>query len=522
MSHRRSSSLSGSTRVADLQPEPPPPPSSHQSSPRQEGRRAPPRKALSVDTGKGAVDQDEEYYSGRRGGPPGAGGRPLEIASAALTTIGNKSEEFIQLFDEKCDDIENGPIAQSAKATAHRAAEVIEEKVLKHVKLPEEVYEVLHEIEKTQAYQAARCGVNKAYSYVEPILSRVNSGEEEEQVEFVIPPHLENQFIKNLRGADSPKSSRPYDRSFELDSEHYQPIVDPRDSLPEIKISDETGRSSIVSLNTGSLLKERAPDTLSLVSMADSERQYEIIRPNKFYKTPPLPKPVPRKRRSLLVKCGSNETRTTSLPDVDEEDQKDIQRRLAKSVTLPTCECPQDARTPQQPLGAVGTKGTGTAGGSPKRGTGAISSSSSGSQLKKLQRQETIGDNLGGPKLMRSSNFEISDGSREDEPLMPWKTKIKGIPEEELKERLKDKLDSVVCINGKTYIIHQRSSEQDKKEREKYGGASEFFEESIGFTWEDVTGINSIPSPYSHLLYFNFYTFYTRFIKFFFFFSSSQ
>lgn len=462
MSHRRSSSLSGGTRVAELQPEPPPPSSSLQSYSYQEGHKAPPRKALSVDTGSGV--EVEEYYSGRRGT-----GR-LEFASHALSTIGNKSEEIIQRFDEKCDYIENGPIAQSAKATAHKAAEVIEEKVLKHVRLPDEVYEVLHEIEKTQAYQTAKCGVHRAYSYVEPIISRVNSQEvEDDQVDFVIPPNLENQFLK---GTDSPSISRPYNRSFELDIQQYQ-VYEPRESVPEIKISDETGRSSIITLNSESLLKEKAPDTFSLASAADSEFQYEVIRPNKLYKTPPLPKPFPKKRRSFKSKTNNNiGSDVMTLFRRDNEKDSDTQK-LLRSSTEQDSECTDEIVSKQPTKKSTTGKG------------------------KKLQRQETINEGLGGAKLTRTSNFEISDGSREDEPLVPKKTKIKGIPEEELRERLKDKLDSVICINGKTYIIH-KSSEQDNKPKEKYGGASEFFEESSDFAWEAVTGILPLSlDPYS-------------------------
>lgn len=448
MSHRRSSSLSNGTGPYEDYLEVPstaPPqrrrflPSHSLSTENSQGdaiatpqrRRFLPSNSLSTENSQG--DEDEGYSSSRRTS------RTRQLASTALHAIGNRSEEMCDIFDEKCDYIENRPFAQSAKAKAHRAAEVIEDKVLKHVKVPGEVYEVLHGIENTQAYQTARVGVHRAYSYVEPILSRVNSVEVEDQVDFVIPPHLET-----TRGSIS-------------SSQSFRPTVpdSKKDFLPQIKVSDETGKVPVINQQLeANSEKDKPPDTASILSNTESETQYEIIKLNKFYKEPPIPKPVPRRKRSFrisselsisnLAQEAANQANTENSKESSKENNLEKRKSMPrKSIS--------EART------------------------------------RKLQRQDTIHD-LDSAKLRRARTLDISDreGSKDDDSL-PKRTKIKGIPEGELKEQLQEKLDSVVCINGKTYIINKEHDHHASRPR-MYGGASEFFEDSFTKSWDEVAG----------------------------------
>ena len=388
MSHRRSSIESGGVDFYNDAP-----PKHHKILPQvppQQVRRAPPRRVDSIDAA-----------------------HPDDIRRASDRRRGYSSTNFNSF--EGNSYVDNSPIAQSAKATAHRAAEVIEEHVLKRVKVPEEVYGVLHEIERSHAYQTARGGVHKAYTYVEPILSRVASVEADDtepagpdSINFIIPPQASNS--RN----PSPVFSRPIENPIselqylKADSFQRQNINESRDSVPEIKISDVTGRSSIVSQQDLELLKDKPVDTISVTSGASSERYYEIIKPNKLYSTVPHPPPSSKKRRSLLGKSASAET-----PSTTDTQTKKINDKLKKSQTLQDCgDCAENECQ-------------------------LVVDSKNKSRPRRLQRQDTTVDS------------DTLQGSSEGDPLLPKKTKVKGIPESELREHLKDKLHSVVCINGK-------------------------------------------------------------------------
>ncbi|KAK8733906.1 hypothetical protein OTU49_006239, partial [Cherax quadricarinatus] len=105
----------------------------------------------------------------------------ISAAHSAYEVLENRSEAIFQRFDHSMDELENGPLVQTAKATVQRAAIVIEKPVgkIKQSRFVEEVSGVITEIENTEVVQAAKGRARQAYMYVEPIsekiLSRVGS-----------------------------------------------------------------------------------------------------------------------------------------------------------------------------------------------------------------------------------------------------------------------------------------------------------------------------------------------------------
>ena len=444
MSHRRNS-LSGGARLPDV-------PTSGTARPR-------PSKAVSIDVPDGRVNEHLRN----------------EDRNAKYSNFA--SGDFIQRLDEKCDNLENGPLAQTARANIQRAAEVIDEHVLKKVRLPDEVQVYLHDLEQKPAVRAVKGRVQAAYSYVEPIgekiLSRVNSTDED-PVEFVIPPQLERC---ESRGSYTSSIVRPPSRRLDFDShqgsldiQQYQPLADiptiEVSAIDHIEVKERERKPSILSQLSVRSYGRKSSDQISLASAADSERFYELVRPNTFYATVPSPLPKPRHKRGKGKEVA------------DEHTSKDT-TRLLLGQSSSECEGSESIKS-IKPEGPNGTRKV-TFNDKTKSQDGSglkRQQSSSVGNKKKLQRQVSVDQEYN----------DQDDVPGENTPLVPKIQKIRGLSEEQLREQVIDGRQTVVCINGKTYIVSHPSQEEDEK-KETYGGASELFGDSASSHWKTVAGI---------------------------------
>ncbi|MPC59101.1 hypothetical protein E2C01_053116 [Portunus trituberculatus] len=481
MSHRRSSSLTGGARVSEEQV----------PSAKARTRPAPPLKASSFDYGDhgapgGPGIEGEDGM--RRGRPENLAQAAMSVAHSTYEALENRSEAIMQRFDDSIDELENGPLVQTAKATVQKVATVIEKPVglIKQSRFVEEVSGVLTEIENTEVVQVARGRARQAYMYVEPIsekiLSRVGSfdADEDENVQFVIPPSMQRS---PGRVVDVPLKPRPLLRPYEIEGQRVK--LDPtqyaiQEEVPEIHVSGEDGRLSVLSQGSDKLLKVKAPDQISIVSATDSERQYELVRPHRLYRTPPLPPPRHKEpRRSLQARLSNNGVKT-SLVEESSERRQDGEEGL--------CRCGSSARSVRFTEKDSTSKKDGAAGAS--KGSGKEPSSST-LTVKRMVDVEERRPAIKDQQYMESVDKRNSllDECTEDQPLVP--IEMEGCSISKIREKLREYNYSVICINGKTFYV-PKSIVKEPEPREVYGGASTFFEASETIDWKTVKGIYSV------------------------------
>ncbi|XP_045110283.1 sodium channel protein 60E-like isoform X5 [Portunus trituberculatus] len=484
MSHRRSSSLTGGARVSEEQV----------PSAKARTRPAPPLKASSFDYGDhgapgGPGIEGEDGM--RRGRPENLAQAAMSVAHSTYEALENRSEAIMQRFDDSIDELENGPLVQTAKATVQKVATVIEKPVglIKQSRFVEEVSGVLTEIENTEVVQVARGRARQAYMYVEPIsekiLSRVGSfdADEDENVQFVIPPSMQRS---PGRVVDVPLKPRPLLRPYEIEGQRVK--LDPtqyaiQEEVPEIHVSGEDGRLSVLSQGSDKLLKVKAPDQISIVSATDSERQYELVRPHRLYRTPPLPPPRHKEpRRSLQARLSNNGVKT-SLVEESSERRQDGEEGL--------CRCGSSARSVRFTEKDSTSKKDGAAGAS--KGSGKEPSSST-LTVKRMVDVEERRPAIKDQQYMESVDKRNSllDECTEDQPLVP--IEMEGCSISKIREKLREYNYSVICINGKTFYV-PKSIVKEPEPREVYGGASTFFEASETIDWKTVKDASGQPAP---------------------------
>ncbi|KAK3857837.1 hypothetical protein Pcinc_035932, partial [Petrolisthes cinctipes] len=461
MSHRRSSSLTGSARVSDAQA-PPPGPSGTRPRP------PPPIKASSLDVGDhGAATSD---------GSDGRQGRSDNLAHAAkqaYEVLELHSENIIQRFDDSIDELESGPLVQTAKATVQKVATVIEKPVgrIKQSRFVEEVSGVINEIENTEVVQVAKGKARQAYLYVEPIsekiLSRMGSLEDENaEVQFVIPPSMQRPPGKAVVEVTSRR--RPLLRQFDLDRNRVK--IDPsqydliQEDVPAIHVSGVDGRDSVLPQGVN-CSKDKAPDQISIVSATDSERQYELVRPHRLYLTPPLPPPKPR--RSWQAKISNNGVKNSLL---DENSEK---QRLLDNKDGAPCEC-GPARSVRFSEATQEVDGT--------------SIPPANLSVKRLvdvcERRPVLKQNSSKSMEDVDKRNSILDEYGEEQLLIPIDS-LEGSSISKIREKLREHNYNIICINGKTYYV-PKSALKEPETKETYGGASSFFESSQTIDWKTV------------------------------------
>ncbi|XP_069952199.1 sodium channel protein para-like isoform X2 [Cherax quadricarinatus] len=394
------------------------------------------------------------------------------------------------------DELENGPLVQTAKATVQRAAIVIEKPVgkIKQSRFVEEVSGVITEIENTEVVQAAKGRARQAYMYVEPIsekiLSRVGSLDaDDEEVQFVIPPSMQRS---SGRTVDATAKCRPISRLYEQDSKLIK--IDPtqyvaiQEEVPEIHVSGEDGRCSVLSQGSDNLLKVKAPDQISIVSATDSERQYEIVRPYKLYRTPPLSPPRHKEHRhSLQVKLFNSGVKTSL---VDENSEK---RRLLDDKSE-SCHCSNGSRSVRfsddDPTSGAGSKTE-----SSLVPNTADKQTSATLGVKRMvdvcERRPALKDSKS-PQAIDKRNSML-DECGEDEPLVPIEC-VQGSSIAKIREKMREFNYNIVCINGKTFYV-PKSVVKEPEGKEVYGGASAFFESSETIDWKTVKDASGHDPP---------------------------
>ncbi|XP_071550553.1 sodium channel protein 1 brain-like isoform X3 [Panulirus ornatus] len=490
MSHRRSNSLTGSAKVSDIQ------------VPTAQGRTRPPppQKASSLDVehGAGGGPSLDGAEGSRRGRSENLAQAAISVAQSAYEALENRSEAIFQRFDDSIDELESGPLVQTAKATVQRAATVIEKPVgrIKQSWLVEEVSGVITEIENTEVVQAARGRARQAYMYVEPIsekiLSRMGSldTEEEGEVQFVIPPSMQRPSGKAI---EAPVKARPMLRQFELDSKRIK--IDPsqyiskNEEVPEIHVSGEDGSRSVLSQGSDILLKVKAPDQISIVSATDSERQYEIVRPYKLYRTPPLPPPRHKeRRRSFQVKLSTSGVKSSL---VDENSEK---RRLLDEKPDP-CYCSTGVRSVRFSEDEPESMEDNQAEDSPVPNTkGKDPATNLGVRrvVDVCERRPALKDPSKTHDAVDKRN-SLLDECGEDQPLVPIES-LEGSSIAKIREKLREYNYNVVCINGKTFYV-PKSVVKEPEVKEVYGGASSFFEASQTIDWQTVKDASGHDPP---------------------------
>lgn len=461
MSHRRSSSLTGSARVSDAQA-PPPGPSGTRPRP------PPPVKASSLDVGDhGAATSD---------GSDGRQGNLAQAAKQAYEVLESRSENIFQRFDDSIDELESGPLVQTAKATVQRVATVIEKPVgrIKQSRFVEEVSGVINEIENTEVVQVAKGKARQAYLYVEPIsekiLSRIGSLEDENaEVQFVIPPSMQRPQGKAVVEVTSRR--RPLLRQFDIDRNRVK--IDPsqydliQEDVPAIHVSGVDGRDSVLPQGDN-CSKDKAPDQISIVSATDSERQYELVRPHRLYLTPPLPPPKPR--RSWQAKISNNGVKNSLL-----EENSEKKRLLDNKDGL--CECGGQGRSVRF------SEATQEAGGA--------NNPPANLSVKRLvdvcERRPVLKQNSSKSLEDVDKRNSLLDEYGEEQLLVPIES-LEGSSISKIREKLREHNYNVICINGKTYYV-PKSALKEPETKETYGGASYFFESSQTIDWKTVKGI---------------------------------
>lgn len=457
MSHRRSSSLTGGARVSDEQV----------PTTQARTRPPPPLKASSFDCG----DHGEVGDDGSRRRPENLAQAAISVAHSTYEAIEHRSEAFMQRFDDSIDELENSPLVQTTKATVQKVATVIEKPVvlIKQSRFAEEVSGVLTEIENTEVVQVARGRARQAYMYVEPIsekiLSRVGSLDtEEDDVQFVIPPSMQRSPGKSV---DIPAKPRPLLRQYDIDSQRIK--IDPtqyvpiQEEVPEIHVSGEDGGFSVLSQGD-KLLKVKAPDQISIVSATDSERQYELVRPHRLYRTPPLPPPRHKEpRRSLQARLSNNGVKTTLVEETAEEK---------------TCRCgtSRSVRFTEKDSGSEVPC---------RAGKDATSTLTVKRMVDVVERRPTMKDSRSMEAVDKRNS--LLDECSEDQALIPIES-LEGSSISKIREKLREYNYNVICINGKTFYV-PKSVVKEPEPREVYGGASAFFEASETIDWKTVKGI---------------------------------
>lgn len=475
--------------------------------------------------------------------------------SSAARAAADTARFRLDRFDDTIDDLEE------------RASDAF-----RRVHLPPQIVAALHDLENHDVVQAALDKMHRAYSYVEPvtgrILSRVGSLDETgSDVDFVIPPHMGGRSSSLARSPSLAARASPRFGSSvtSLDLINYHASRTP----PLIRV--EAPREG----DPYHGLYYPAPDQISLLSASDSERQqYELVRPNIFYRNPPGPLPKHKKKRSFMVHqpASSAAAFTTLYNPYDYRSSSKSQRDEPSSCDCVNHECERDFRydrlseitdkngcshsevdasrlrsgrrllprapPPKQPqnrlqhldsieestkCGGGRSKNSDSCGNKnqcnissndnkqycePQCSSGGVSDrtgchpNSSSNRNEDRQQGKHLGSNHGGPirrqpsKLLRQTSVDIEGlDSSEREPLLtqhkpkqPRLEQVKKLSEKEVKEDyLRDKLDSVVCINGKTYVIPQSSVQQKERTGDEcYGGASQFFENSQSIDWQAV------------------------------------
>ncbi|XP_068207434.1 sodium channel protein 60E-like [Palaemon carinicauda] len=482
MSHRRSSSLTGSAKVCDIR-----------TSAQQRTAKPPPLlKASSLDVGGEHGGEGVAAGPSNCGGEYDDGGSRSRLAHSSVFTaarnaysaLETKGGSFINRFDSELDELEHGALVQTAKATVQKAAIVIEKPVgrIKQSKFVEEVSGVIEEIEKNEVVQAVSGKARQAYMYVEPIgekiLARVGSldaDEKDDKVQFVIPPSSNRAPIKSVEDYKPRPILRPYEIDFRpfpdepryRNRNHYGSIA--QEDVPRIQVSGEDGRCSVLSQGSDNLLKVKAPDQLSIVSATDSERQYEIVRPHKFYRTPPCPPPKPRHRRSLEVRI-SNSGVKTSLVDENSETRRLLENEekkvdLNRSVRFSDA-APGDSSTAPKKSPNTGDKD--------QLGVRTV--------VDVKERRPALKDTRAHDSI--DNRNSVLDVCGEDEPLVPIAESFEGCSIIEIRQKLRELDCNVVVINGKTFYVPKSAVKESEKE--VYGGASAFFEASQSIDWATV------------------------------------
>ena len=487
------------------------------------------RRALSVD--------DDEH--------------PGQLSSAARAAA-DTARFRLDRLDETFDDLEE------------RASEAF-----RRVHLPPQIVAALHELEHHEVVQAALEKMQRAYSYVEPvtgrILSRVGSLDETgSDVEFVIPPSMGVRTPSFGRSPSlaraSPRFGTPVNS---LDLAHFHSNPTP----PLIRV--EAPHDS----DFYSSQYHTAPDQISLLSAADSERPYELVRPNTFYRSPPgsLPKHKEKQSSFVIHHPSSSAAFTTLYNPYDYRPSKSSQQqqregddcacshrpcgdRLTDILRedyprgsdklfndpidssshqrfsrrqLPKIPQPKSSHHRLKHLDSIGERNC-AAGSSSKSGghlfsntndcgssyvrdrfgeakCSGVDQSCSDSTVVRTEPSHINDKSLvfkrQPSKLLRQISVDIEGGqdsfdASESDPLVPPKPKpprleqVKKLSEKEVKEHyLQGKLDSVVCINGKTYVVPQSAAIAPRKNDDDacYGGASQFFENSSsGIDWQAV------------------------------------
>ncbi|XP_066950871.1 sodium channel protein 1 brain-like isoform X1 [Macrobrachium rosenbergii] len=484
MSHRRSSSLTGSAKVCDIR-----------TSAQQRTAKPPPLlKASSLDVGGEHGGEGVAAGPSNCGGEFDDGGSRSRLAHSAVFTaarnaysaLESKGGSIINRFDSELDELEHGALVQTAKATVQKAAIVIEKPVgrIKQSKFVEEVSGVIEEIEKNEVVQAVSGRARQAYMYVEPIgekiLARVGSldaDDKDERVQFVIPPSSNRAPLRRVEDYKPRPILRPYEIDFRpfpdepryRDPSQYGALV--QEDVPRIQVSGEDGRCSVLSQGSDNLLKVKAPDQISIVSATDSERQYEIVRPNKFYRTPPCPPPKPRHRRSLEVRISSSGVKT-SLVDENSETRRlignderkgDLNRSVRFSEAAPGDSDSEPKKSPNSGDKDQSTLGVRTV----------VDVKERRPALKDTRAQDSIDK--------RNSDLDVCG---EDEPLVPIAESFEGCSIAEIRQKLRELDCNVVVINGKTFYVPKSAVKES--EQEVYGGASAFFEASQSIDWATV------------------------------------
>ena len=520
-----------------------------------------------------------------------SGGEPLGLGGGGGGIGGASGSRRAVSVDD--DDAQIGAAARAAADTARYRLDRLERldetfddiedrtsDAFRRVHLPPQIVAALHELENHEVVQAALEKMHRAYSYVEPvtgrILSRVGSLDETgSDVEFVIPPSMGGRSPSLVRSPSfvraSPRFGTPVNSLDHL-IPHYH--SNPTPPLIRVEAPHESD------LYHHGHHYHPAPDQISLLSAADSERQYDVVRPNIFYRTPPTgPIPKHKKRRSYVVHQPSSSasafttlynpydyrpSKTQRLGDCDcvQPSIEDLRRRGinddirierlgCSSKRDPGRSCFKDStdpayhragrrQLPQPPQKSRSLKldnhhessgrncdpSSGSADtacdGRNKcknenfsrdsrlcdtkcsNGGGGAEDSCNNDRLNNEGNEycgRTAGDHQTPvrrqpSKLLRQTSVDIEGGQdsldyNENDPLMPSRPKplrldqVKKLSNKEVTESyLKDKLDTMVCIKGKTYVMPQASIQsRGRNENECRGGASQFFENSQSVDW---------------------------------------
>ena len=381
----------------------------------------------------------------------------------------------------------------------------------------------LQDIEKHDVVQSAIDKMHRAYSYVEPvtgkILSRVGSLDDNSSlnndIEFVIPHHQPFSSRRSSSLARSPSLSRVSPTSFYGMGNH------PRLNSNTVDLIDYHRSQTpppLIRIEAPSSLEGSRAYSSSLhadqISINSDRGNYDKQHSSSFYKSSPY-NFIPSPKKSRFSAAATDFRRFS--PDYQDPLQNDLNMQLnAKfGTTFDASRLKGRRKLPQVPFSSK-TQNSKLAQHSSNNSSlddnkaSRISNNrdcndtndrtridandievsvSTSSKNPPIRRQPS--------KLLRQTSVDIAEGNKDhqNEPLLTKSKslrieKVKKLSEKEVKEDyLRDKLDSVVCVNGKTYVVPQCSvenSSRQKSEDDCYGGASQFFENSTSFDWHDA------------------------------------